>query len=325
MSLAPLSLADVKAVGIGIGRPEDVAISRDGRVFASDTTAAVSEILPSGKLRRIGRAGHEPNGINLTPSNTHIIIANITAHLVQSCELSTGEVKTICDRVGDRPLRHPNYPAVARSGRIYCSASTQGKDLLGALVSGTPDGYVFSIETDGTVELLADSVGFPNCMAFDANERYLYVCRTAACDVVRFPVHGDGGLGTQEPYGPQLGHRSEWGQDAEQALWGDRPHTLEEADYKVFGRWGTTDGCAFDIEGNLWVTLPSAHRIVAITPDLDVVEVLADPEGGLMRSPTSVSFGGPDMRDVYIGSHATDHVLKARSPVAGLPLTGQIT
>ena len=85
----------------------------------------------------------------------------------------------------------------------------------------------------------------------------------------------------------------------------------------------STDGCGFDQEGNLWVTLVLANRIVAIRPSGEVVTVLSDPRGELMRSPTNVSWGGPDLRDLYIGSVVNDYVVKTRSPIPGLPLVHQ--
>ncbi len=62
---------------------------------------------------------------------------------------------------------------------------------------------------------------------------------------------------------------------------------------------------------------------MAITPQGEVVEVVTDPTGELMRLPTNVSWGGPDMRDLYIGTIGSDYVLHTRSPVPGLPLLHQ--
>ncbi len=39
--------------------------------------------------------------------------------------------------------------------------------------------------------------------------------------------------------------------------------------------------------------------------------------------PTSIAWGGQDMRDIYIGSIATPYVLKGRSSVAGMPMVHQ--
>ena len=61
-----------------------------------------------------------------------------------------------------------------------------------------------------------------------------------------------------------------------------------------------------------------ANRVVAITPGGDVVTMLDDPEGTLMRNPTNVSWGGEGLRDLYIGSITSDYVVKAPSPVPGM-------
>jgi gluconolactonase len=42
-----------------------------------------------------------------------------------------------------------------------------------------------------------------------------------------------------------------------------------------------------------------------------------------MSWPTNVSWGGADLRDLYIGTIRKDYVLHARSPVPGLPLVHQ--
>ena len=89
------------------------------------------------------------------------------------------------------------------------------------------------------------------------------------------------------------------------------------------GQLGATDGCGFDQDGNLWVTLPMANKVVAINPAGDVFTVLSDPEGRIMRTPTNVSWGGVDLRDLYIGSIATDYVVHVRSPIPGMPLVHQ--
>ena len=52
--------------------------------------------------------------------------------------------------------------------------------------------------------------------------------------------------------------------------------------------------------------------------------VIHDPSGAVVNHPTNVTWGGPDLRDLYIGSIRADYVLKARSPVAGQPLVHQL-
>jgi gluconolactonase len=42
--------------------------------------------------------------------------------------------------------------------------------------------------------------------------------------------------------------------------------------------------------------------------------------GAHFQFPTSITFAGDDLKTVYMGSLAMPHLLKFRSPVAGLPM-----
>lgn len=75
MPLSPIATADFTKIALGIDRPEDVVVGRDGRIFASDHQCAVAEILPDGGFVRMGPRGGAPNGINMDPQG-RILIAN---------------------------------------------------------------------------------------------------------------------------------------------------------------------------------------------------------------------------------------------------------
>ena len=105
------------------------------------------------------------------------------------------------------------------------------------------------------------------------------------------------------------------------------------------------DGFTFDAAGNIWVTTVLRNGVGIITPDGDYhvafedarVEALESFEAKLRASEaqptdmllaagstlqllTSVTFGGPDLRTVYIGSLGMNRLPTFRSPVAGLPM-----
>ncbi|HJN92831.1 MAG TPA: hypothetical protein QGF05_08945, partial [Dehalococcoidia bacterium] len=63
MPLRAIARDELQRVGVGVQRPEDVVVSRDGRVWLSDQASACAEVLPDGSLRRVGEAGGAPNGI----------------------------------------------------------------------------------------------------------------------------------------------------------------------------------------------------------------------------------------------------------------------
>ena len=310
-----IQVTDLMPIGYRIERPEQVVVTSDGRIFASDRGSAVAEILGENRIRRIGNAGGEPNGIAVDRRG-HFLIANFGSGVLQDLDPDSGEITSlVSDDVNGKPIKWLNYVLVDSAGALWCSVSTAADDLLDTIARGTADGYIFRAAPDrSSVAVVARDIQFPNCMALDRNEDYLYVARTVAADAVRFPIFG-ASLGEQEQFGPALGARraDEFGADAA-ALLGDA---------QAGRRWGMADGCALDAQGNLWVTLVLANKIVAVTPEGHVTVVVEDPEGKVVNAPTSVAWGGADMRDVYIGSIATPYVLKGRSSVPGMPMVHQ--
>ena len=320
--MAVPKLSDVSIIGRGVKRPEGVAACRDGRVYAADGNATVAQIMPDGSVRGIGRPALEPNGVNLTLDGSALLIAEFGSHELLRCDIATGEISVVCDTVDGRRLTRPNYPVVMSDGTIYCTSST-ASDVIDCIVHAYDDGFICRIRPDGTADIVADGLQLPNGLAVDAGEEYLYVARTSVGDVVRYPIASDGSLGAQEPYGPPLGDRIEWGEDAIRFAWGDN----EVRDFTTWNpelqpRWALPDGCAFDVEGNLWVTLAGRNAIVAIQPNGEVCTIV-DATDELVVRPSTVAFGGPDLRDVYIGSAEAPYIVRGRSNVPGLALAGQ--
>ena len=105
---------------------------------------------------------------------------------------------------------------------------------------------------------------------------------------------------------------------------------------------GFPDGFAFDTYGNLWTTLIFTDQLAAITPEGEELillddsnpttkkllfehyenrtltgEILASVQGTLCPWMASLSFGGKDMKTVYLGSLRGTRVPYFQSPVAG--------
>jgi gluconolactonase len=309
-------------VGQGLQRPEDVVARLDGQTFATDASSTVCEVLADGSLRPVGPPASEPNGLNFTPDGQAVVVAEFGTGQLIRCDLSTGEVTVVCAEIDGRALSRANYPVVMPDGSIYCTSSTS-TDLAISLMCGTADGFLCRVAPDGSAEILVEGMLLPNGMAVDAGRRHLYVVRTTAADVVRFPILADGRLGPEEPYGPKLGDRTEWGEEAARLVWGDNPvRDFTTADFSLRHKWAFPDGCAFDVQGNLWVAVLGRSSIVAITPEQDLVEVVCEP-AGLILQPSNISFGGPDMCDVYFGTVEHDRIIRGRSSVPGLELVGQ--
>ncbi|MFA7263502.1 MAG: SMP-30/gluconolactonase/LRE family protein [Caulobacter sp.] len=307
---------DFHKIAVGIDRPEDVVVGKDGRVFASDHQCAVAEIHPDGSFTRMGPRGGAPNGINMDLRG-RVLIANFGIYdreegPLQRFDPATGKHETLVAEVDGKRLTSANYPVLDRAGNIWCANSTHAETWPQAL-DGRADGFIFVLRPDGSTSIEAQGLKFPNGMALSADDRWLYCAQTSGADVMRFPVLKGGKLAAGERYGPVLG-RLMAPDDAEAAAAAE--HHPEDLGY--------TDGVGMDAEGNLWVCLPAANKVVAITPSGVVETVVHDPAGEIVNHPTNVTWGGPDLKDLYIGSIRAGYVLKARSPVAGQPHVHQL-
>lgn len=305
MPLASIEIASFQKIARGIDRPEDVVVSASGRVFASDHQCAVAEILPDGGFVRMGPRGGAPNGINMDRQG-RILIANFGIYdrqegPLQRFDPATGLHETLVSEVAGRRLTSANYPVVDRDGNIWCANSTHAESWPQAL-DGRDDGFIFVLRPDGSCEIVAEGLRFPNGLALSADHRNLFCAQTSAADVQVFDIQPGARLGPGRRYGPVLGELAGPG----------RPPAREED-------LGYTDGVGMDAEGNLWVCLPAANKVVAITPSGEKVTVIHDPSGEVVNHPTNVTWGGSDLKDLYIGSIRADYVLKTRSPVAGQP------
>ncbi len=306
--MAWIAVTEFQKIAQGIDRPEDVVVGPDGRVFASDHQCAVAEIHADGSFTRMGPAGGAPNGINMD-SQGRVLIANFGIYdrqegPLQRFDPATGLHENLLTEVEGRRLTSSNYPVIDSAGNIWCANSTHAETWPQAL-DGRTDGFIFVLRPDGSAQVVAHGLKFPNGMALSADEKTLYCAQTSGADVMAFPVLPGGRLGAGHRYGPQLGRLSApEGPGAQADL-------------------GYTDGVGLDANGALWVCLPADNKVVAILADGRVETVAHDPSGSVINHPTNVTWGGPDLKDLYIGSIRADYVLKARSPVAGQAMLHQ--
>jgi sugar lactone lactonase YvrE len=79
---------------------------------------------------------------------------------------------------------------------------------------------------------------------------------------------------------------------------------------------GSADGLAVDQEGGVWVALGAADYVARFNPDGSLERKFDVPATFV----SSLCFGGPDMRDLYITT-GDGKLRRGRSDIPGLPLT----
>jgi sugar lactone lactonase YvrE len=88
-------------------------------------------------------------------------------------------------------------------------------------------------------------------------------------------------------------------------------------DKKAADYGGRPDGAAMDSEGNYWVAMFEGGRIVCLSPTGELLREVLLP----VRCPTSVCFGGPDLRTLYVTSASHG---RSAEELAKYPHTGKV-
>lgn len=327
-----IDAASIRTVGRDLRRPECILAERDGTLWSADARGGVMRIAPDGQQKLISQTvsdrfdsgadalqgllqGTLPNGLAFA-RNGDFLIANFGT---DALEIMTrdGRSRMLCNTIDGQPMGKVNFVLRDSKDRIWITVSTRLNSWDRAICSTLADGYLALLDDKG-LRIVADGFAFTNEIRLDAAEEWLYVAETCARRVTRLRVQPDGSLTDREIYGPDsLGS-------------------------------GAVDGIAFDAWGNLWATMIFADRLVAITPEGDLLtilevedanrdaaarfdteldrgrpvsfETLSATGGTIAPWLASVTFGGPDLRTVYLGSLRGTNIPFFEAPVAGLPM-----
>jgi gluconolactonase len=149
------------------------------------------------------------------------------------------------------------------------------------------DGRILQLTPGGEVRTLTESVTWPNGIGMSPDGATVYISDYARALVLAVPLEG----------GPER-------------VLCSSPR-------------GSADGLAVDSEGGVWVALGEGGGIARFEPGGAVDEIVELPA----QFVSSISFGGPDMREVLISTadnpvdpELGGTLLRARSAVAGAPV-----
>jgi gluconolactonase len=325
-----LDKSAIQYIGSDLQRPECILAERDGSLWSADARGGVVRISPDGKQQIITqqRSGHFqgvsseasrylegtlPNGLAFA-RNGDILISNFGTDCL---ELMTrdGATKVLADSIDGEPIGKVNFVLRDSQDRIWITVSTRIKNWMHALRTDLPDGYIARY-IDGKFRIVADGFHFTNEIRMDALEEFMYVVETTGGCVSRLRVDKDGSLSNREVFGPSSLGKGAW-----------------------------PDGIAFDSLGNLWGTMVYSDKLFVLSPQGDFHLLLdeGDPKKvealekaffentvneqvlfttGQGTAPwmASVTFGGPDLQTIYIGSLKGKKIPYFRAPAPGLPM-----
>lgn len=301
--MASIPTTNVEIFGTGVLRAEGVVVDKEGNVWGGGRNAKVYKVSPDGVVDEVATLPDRaiPNGVTLDRAG-NFVYCDLRHKAVMRCS-PDGKVSMIADRAGDLPLSIPNFCSYDAEGNLYVSNSSSqpGNKVFEEFTSPAPNGAVARIRPDGRGEVVATGIYFANGTAIDPNEDAVYVLESSRNDCVRIAIKKDGTFGKPEVY--------------------------------ASGFPAIPDGMAFDVDRNLYITLPGVpqdgklaprNKIIRVDPSGGKWELLIDdPDSTKLSFPTNCAFGGPGMQDLYIANLEGDHFNRVRLNVKGHPLYHQ--
>jgi gluconolactonase len=245
----------------------------------------VIRIDPDGTKILVGSMRGEPNGFALERDGS-FLLGNIGDGRFYRLNRD-GSHEVVLDTWDGKPLGSANFAYQDDHGRMWLTVSTTVEPRSRSVHGDIPDGYILC-RTGGQWRLAATGFRFTNEVRLWGD--HLYLAETAKGRVVRLAVSASGALGPVETFGP---------------------------DPLFVG--AKIDGITFDAAGNLWVTEITRNAIIVLSPDGQAHTVFEDPQGVTLSKPASLTFFGPDLRRVAVGSLNMD-----RLPVFTAPYPGQV-
>jgi sugar lactone lactonase YvrE len=300
--MATYSLDAVEIFGKGVMKAEGVVIDKEGNAYGGGRNAIIYKVTPDGKVSELTKLpdGSIPNGITMDRQG-NLVYCDLGKKAMMRVTQS-GQVSMIADRVGTLALTLPNFASYDAEGNLYVSNSST-RDINSALVELTkpePNGALVRIRPDGRGDVVATGIYLANGTAIDPKEDAVYVLESTRYDCLRIAIKKDGTFGKPEVYSK------------------DFP--------------GIPDGMAFDVDRNLFVTLPGAPKDGQLAPLNQIIKVdtsgkwtvlIDDPTGQKLDLPTNCAFGGPGLQDLFIANLEGDHFNRVHTSFRGHPLYHQ--
>lgn len=146
-------------------------------------------------------------------------------------------------------------------------ADPQGRVFCGTMSTPERKGRLYRLDTDRTIHLILEDVGCSNGMAFSGDMKIFYHTDSFAREICMYDYAAESG---------RLENR------------------------RVFVRFeeaaGLPDGLTVDAEGGVWTAVWDGSCVVRLLPSGEVERKISLPA----RKVSSLTFGGPELRDMYI-------------------------
>lgn len=212
---------------------------------------------------------------------------------MSSTNMDFASIPTVlCDRPEQREATRPNDGRVDRQGRLVFGMYNN-YHRVGAS-AGENNAGLYRINANLEIESLLDyKYRVSNCICFPAEGDSIFFCDTPTRKLYAFdyPIGADGVLTNRR------------------LIW-TMPSNLN----------GGPDGAQVDAQGCIWMAISGASRVVRVNPKTGAIDIVVHLP---VTCPTSCTFGGPDLDELFITTRGPDgggmYRVKMPFGIKGLP------
>lgn len=187
-----------------------------------------------------------------------------------------GRSSIVLNGYNGHPFNRPNDLAFDWDGNLYFTdPKSYGKNI--------PDGVVYKYDVKNkSLNVIIDSLCFPNGIAFSPDRKYLYVCESAKERILRFDI------------------------------------SKQYSAFEVFAvlPGGDPDGIAFDKDGNLYAAHFGGGAVYVFDSNGKVIEKIPAPG----KKPSNLEFAGSGLKTLYLTETETNAVYKLNNTIPGARL-----
>ncbi|HKD97189.1 MAG TPA: SMP-30/gluconolactonase/LRE family protein [Micromonosporaceae bacterium] len=176
------------------GQPEDVVVDAEGRLVAGGQDGCVWRWPAGGQgdPELVVDTGGRPLGIEVDPRDGTLVICDAYRGLIRVGH--DGAVTDLADHAAGTRIMFCNNGAVAADGTVYFTDSSSRHPFSvwrRELLEHRPNGRLLRFDpADGSVDVLADGLYFPNGVALTPDGSALMLVETSAHRLSRVPVGG---------------------------------------------------------------------------------------------------------------------------------------
>lgn len=240
--------------------------------FVDFYTRTVNRVDSAGAVHEVCTVDAQPSGLGWLPDGRLLVVSMKDRRILR--REPDGSLVEHAD-LSALASGYANDMVVAPNGDAYVGHF--GFDLMGGADHELAE--VILVRPDGSAEVVAGELSFPNGMVITPDERTLIVNELFGNRISAFDIAEDGTLGPRRDF-------ASYGWPGDEPSWEQR----------VAGATIAPDGLALDAEGAVWAADTINQRAVRIADGGEILDEVSTAPNGVF----AVALGGADGRDLFL-------------------------